>query len=105
MVREVTRTAPTVEIISEGEPITADTYSVILHNDDVTPTPLVLVVLHETFQLDTRTAIDKILEAEATGMSRVASGCSFIQADEKVTEATNICRKVGYELVFTIEED
>ena len=105
MLKEMTRDIVIEEVLEDGETITAQPYQVILHNDDVTPVPLVLMVLVSVFELDTMKAIDKINEAERNNKARVKGGYSYSEAMEKVKESDNLCEEIGFKLKFTIEEE
>lgn len=105
MLKEMTRDRVIEEVLEDGETITAPTYQVILHNDDVTPVPLVLMVLVSVFQLDTMESINKINEAERKDKAKIKGGYSFSEAIEKVEESDKMCEKIGFKLQFTIEEE
>ena len=105
MVKDKVRPIEIVEDLDDTEELTDSPYRVILHNDNTTPIPFVAFILLEVFELNKDNAVRKIMEAESKGASTIMSGCGFEEANEKVSEADSICKKEGYELKFTIEEE
>jgi ATP-dependent Clp protease adapter protein ClpS len=76
----------TITIIREVVDTSLDrTYSLIAHNDDVTPAQLVAVAFL-AIGLDRETAVAKTQEIHNTGSARVKSGMS----KEDVTKAYNV---------------
>lgn len=105
MVKEKTRTEEEVEILEEDEILTEKSYAVIIHNDEVTPTPIVFLVLIDVFGLDSSKTIGVIEMAEKNGKAMVKGGYTFSQAMEDVNKAKSLTRSFGLDLKFTIEEE
>jgi len=105
MVREETKTNIVIEELEDVEYLEEKTYQVILHNDDVTPTPLVHIVLMSIFSLSPKASIEKIIEAESKGQTKAGGNYTFSAANEKVNEANNFCERYEYKLNLTIEEE
>jgi ATP-dependent Clp protease adapter protein ClpS len=79
-------------------------YKVFVHNDDVTPMILVVDVLRGIFGLDTRRAMEVMVEAHNSGIAFVTA-LSFEQAEFRVEQAHSIARGRGYPLTFTYEPE
>ena len=95
-----------VEVISDVDTIEEKTYSIVLHNDDVTPVPFVFVVLIEVFEKSMEVTMRIVVQTELNGKAAVKQGLSFEEANKKYDEAMNYCKEEGMmDLKFTIEEE
>jgi ATP-dependent Clp protease adaptor protein ClpS len=95
-----------VEVISDVDTIEEKTYSIVLHNDDVTPVPFVFVVLIEVFEKSMEETMRIVVQTELNGKAAVKQGLSFEEANKKYDEAMNYCKEEGMmDLKFTIEEE
>lgn len=95
-----------VEVISDVDTIEEKTYSIVLHNDDVTPVPFVFVVLIEVFEKSMEETMRIVVKTELNGKAAVKQGLSFEEANKKYDEAMNYCKEEGMmDLKFTIEEE
>lgn len=105
MVREMIRPEEEVEILEEDEVITEHSYSVVIHNDDVTPDIIVVHVLISVFGLSPERMAGVIKEAEQKGKAVVKGGYTFSEATEDVNRAKKETEALGFDLKFTIEEE
>lgn len=95
-----------VEVISDVDTIEEKTYSIVLHNDDVTPVPFVFMVLIEVFEKSMEETMRIVVQTELNGKTAVKQGLSFEEANKKYDEAMNYCKEEGMmDLKFTIEEE
>lgn len=95
-----------VEVISDVDTIEEKTYSIVLHNDDVTPVPFVFMVLIEVFEKSMEETMRIVVQTELNGKAAVKQGLSFEEANKKYDEAMNYCKEEGMmDLKFTIEEE
>ena len=94
-----------VEVISDVDTIEEKTYSIVLHNDDVTPVPFVFVVLIEVFEKSMEETMRIVVQTELNGKAAVKQGLSFEEANKKYDEAMNYCKEGMMDLKFTIEEE
>lgn len=95
-----------VEVISDVDTIEEKTYSIVLHNDDVTPVPFVFMVLLEVFEKSMEETMRIVVQTELNGKAAVKQGLSFEEANKKYDEAMNYCKEEGMmDLKFTIEEE
>jgi ATP-dependent Clp protease adaptor protein ClpS len=79
-------------------------YRVILLNDDFTPRAFVVKVLRLVFRMGTETAERVMLIAHTRGACVVAVYTREI-AETKAQQATDLGRREGYPLTFTIEPE
>jgi ATP-dependent Clp protease adaptor protein ClpS len=79
-------------------------YKVLLHNDDFTPVELVLLVLEKVFKMNARQAFDVMKTAHTTGLCLCGVYPHEI-AEQRTVEATDLARKEGYALRFSIEKE
>lgn len=79
-------------------------YKVIFLNDDATPMDFVVSLLIEFFKHSEDTARDLTMKIHSEG-SGVVGIYTYEIAEQKSTEATNICRSNGFPLRIRIEED
>lgn len=79
-------------------------YKVILLNDDYTPREFVVAVLSVVFRMNEEEALNVMLTAHGKGTCVVAVFTREI-AETKATEATELGRREGYPLMFTIEPE
>lgn len=79
-------------------------FRVIIHNDDITPYDLVLVVLCTIFELNIKRAEEITFEAHTNGLALVII-LPYKEAHQKVYSAQSLARQHGYPLSFTLEAD
>jgi ATP-dependent Clp protease adaptor protein ClpS len=82
----------------------APRYRVIVHNDDVTPMPLVVSVLTGIFRLEAKVAARIMWEAHRTGVAHVAT-LALEEAEVRCERAHALARGFGYPLTFTYEPE
>ena len=78
-------------------------YSVVLHNDSMTPRGFVVLSLKHCFNKAEREAEQIMMEAHEEGNAVVATFTREI-AETKATKANNFSTKHGYVLLFTAEK-
>lgn len=66
-----------VEVISDVDTIEEKTYSIVLHNDDVTPVPFVFMVLIEVFEKSMEETMRIVVQTELNGKTAVKQGLSL----------------------------
>lgn len=95
---------PALQAIMDAskEPKQPDNYSVLLHNDDVTPYQTVVDTLVEVFGHDSETARRLMFVVHRTGQPGVVCVLPEPDADSKIAEAA--AKSVGYPLTFTKEK-
>ncbi len=79
-------------------------YSVIIHNDDITPMDFVVRVLRTIFLLSAPRALQVMYEAHFMGSAYVQS-CTHSEAVKRVASASFTAGLEGYPLRFTIEKE
>lgn len=95
---------PDIQIIEETETELEPMYSVIIHNDDVTPINFVVEVLKQIFFLGNDRAAEIMLAAHVKGSAYVQS-LSRIEAEKRVARAHQAAGMQGYPLTFTVERE
>ena len=96
--------APEVELLlpPEAETELDPPYSVLLHNDEVTPWGFVVVVLRIVFDFDQAKAEGVTMEAHQTGLAHVAT-MPKEQAKYCVGKAHGLAREADHPLTFSLE--
>lgn len=79
-------------------------WSVLIHNDDVTPMDFVVHVLRSIFGLTYPLAEAVMLTAHYTGLAYVVT-LSHEEAKYRVGQAHGLARAAGYPLTFSIEPE
>ena len=95
---------PEIHIIEETDTELEPMYSVIIHNDDVTPMDFVVEVLKQIFFLGNDRAAEIMLAAHVKGSAYVQS-LPRIEAEKRVQRAHQAAAIQGYPLTFTIEPE
>lgn len=95
---------PEIQIIEETDTDLEPLYSVIIHNDDVTPMDFVVEVLKQIFFLGNDRAAEIMLAAHIKGSAYVQT-LSRIEAEKRVQHAHQAAGMQGYPLTFTIERE
>ncbi len=85
-----------VESADEGR------WTVLVHNDDVTPYDFVLAVLHHIFHLSPELAEHVTWQAHTKGVAPVCSR-SKSEAEQLIADAHAAARANGYPLTFSME--
>ena len=96
--REVPEIHTLEDIDTELEPM----YSVVIHNDDVTPMDFVVEVLKQIFFLGNDRAAEIMLAAHVKGSAYVQT-LPRVEAEKRVQHAHQTAGTAGYPLTFTIE--
>jgi len=96
--REVPEIHTLEDIDTELEPM----YSVVIHNDDVTPMDFVVEVLKQIFFLGNDRAAEIMLAAHVKGSAYVQT-LPRVEAEKRVQHAHQAAGTAGYPLTFTIE--
>ena len=96
--REVPEIHTLEDIDTELEPM----YSVVIHNDDVTPMDFVVEVLKQIFFLGNDRAAEIMLAAHVKGSAHVQT-LPRVEAEKRVQHAHQAAGMAGYPLTFTIE--
>lgn len=79
-------------------------YKVILHNDDLTPMDLVVMILITVFRKEEPEAVRLMLQVHNQG-SAVAGVYSYDIAVSKTRRATSIARAEGYPLQLSCQPE
>lgn len=95
---------PEIQIDEESETELEPLYSVIIHNDDVTPMDFVVEVLKQIFFLGNDRAAEIMLTAHVKGSAYVQT-LPKSEAERRVGNAHRAARNEGYPLRFTIEPE
>lgn len=98
-----TQSPPMLEPTTDERTEVAPPWSVILHNDDVTPMDFVVWLLISTFGHPYDAAIVLMLEVHESGAAVVAS-CSQERAELYVEQVHSIARPRGYPLSASCEK-
>lgn len=100
----MTGSLPEIQIIEETKTELEPLYSVIIHNDEVTPMDFVVEVLKQIFFLGNDRAAEIMLAAHIKGSAYVQT-LSKAEAEKRVKNAHHAARAVGYPLTLTIERE
>lgn len=95
---------PEIHIIEETDTELEPMYSVIIHNDDVTPMDFVVEVLKQIFFLGNDRAAEIMLAAHIKGSAYVQS-LPRGEAEKRVQHAHQAAGMQGYPLTFTVERE
>ena len=95
---------PDIQIIEETDTELEPMYSVIIHNDDVTPMDFVVEVLKQIFFLGNDRAAEIMLAAHVKGSAYVQS-LPRMEAEKRVQHAHQAAGLQGYPLTFTVERE
>ncbi len=95
---------PEIQIIEETDTDLESLYSVIIHNDDVTPMDFVVEVLKQIFFLGNDRAAEIMLAAHIKGSAYVQT-LPRIESEKRVQHAHQAAGMQGYPLTFTIERE
>ena len=95
---------PDIQIIEETDTELEPMYSVIIHNDDVTPMDFVVEVLKQIFFLGNDRAAEIMLAAHIKGTAYVQS-LPRMEAEKCVQHAHQAAGMQGYPLTFTVERE
>ena len=95
---------PEIHILEETDTDLEPMYSVIIHNDDVTPMNFVVEVLKQIFFLGNDRAAEIMLAAHLRGSAYVQS-LPRMEAEKRVQKAHQAAGMEGYPLTFTLERE
>jgi len=98
------QTLPEIQFIEETETELEPMYSVIIHNDDVTPMNFVVEVLKQIFYLSNDRAAEIMLAAHIKGSAYVQS-LPKSEAGNRIEKAHFAAKMEGYPLRFTMERE
>ena len=95
---------PEIHIIEETDTELEPMYTVVIHNDDVTPMNFVVEVLKQIFFLGNDRAAEIMLAAHVKGSAYVQT-LPRIEAEKRVQRAHQAAGMQGYPLHFSIERE
>lgn len=95
---------PEIHIIEETDTELEPMYTVIIHNDDVTPMNFVVEVLKQIFFLGNDRAAEIMLAAHVKGSAYVQT-LPRNEAEKRVQRAHQAAGMQGYPLNFSIERE
>ena len=95
---------PEIHILEETDTDLEPMYSVVIHNDDVTPMNFVVEVLKQIFFLGNDRAAEIMLAAHLRGSAYVQS-LPRMEAEKRVQKAHQAAGMEGYPLTFTLERE
>lgn len=95
---------PEIHILEETDTDLEPLYSVVIHNDDVTPMNFVVEVLKQIFFLGNDRAAEIMLAAHLRGSAYVQS-LPRMEAEKRVQQAHQAAGMEGYPLTFTLERE
>lgn len=95
---------PEIEILEETDTELEPMYSIVIHNDNVTPMDFVVEVLKQILFLGNDRAAEIMLAAHIKGSAYVQS-LPRIEAEKRVGNAHQAAGMLGYPLAFTIERE
>ena len=95
---------PEIHIIEETDTELEPMYTVIIHNDDVTPMNFVVEVLKQIFFLGNDRAAEIMLAAHVKGSAYVQT-LPRIEAEKRVQRAHQAAGMQGYPLHFSVERE
>lgn len=95
---------PEIHILEETDTELEPLYSVIIHNDDVTPMDFVVEVLKQIFFLGNDRAAEIMLTAHIKGSAYVQS-LPQAEAEKRVQHAHQAASLEGYPLQFSMERE
>ncbi|HEY1011616.1 MAG TPA: ATP-dependent Clp protease adaptor ClpS [Herpetosiphonaceae bacterium] len=99
-----TATTTDTEYVVLGQEELEKPYRVILQNDDITPTEVVVLILNSVFDIPPARAITIMLTAHNNGRALVTV-LPFEEASERVYSAQSLARDAGFPLSFYLEPD
>ncbi len=100
----ISQAFPEIQIIEETDTELSPMYSVIIHNDDVTPMDFVVEVLKQIFFLGNDRAAEIMLEAHIKGSAYVQT-LPKPEAEKRINRAHQAADTAGYPLHFSIEPE
>lgn len=95
---------PEIQIIEETNTELEPLYSVIIHNDEITPMDFVVEVLKQIFFLGNDRAAEIMLTAHVKGSAYVQS-LPLAEAEKRTQRAHQAAGIQGYPLTFTVERE
>ena len=98
------QTVPSIEIVEETKTELEPLYSVIIHNDDVTPMDFVVHVLITIFVLAQPDAMEAMLIAHIKGAAYVQT-LPKTEAEKRINKAHFAAGLEGYPLHFSLEPE
>lgn len=99
-----TQATPEIQILDETDTELEPMFTVIIHNDDVTPMDFVVEVLKQIFFLGNDRAAEIMLAAHVKGSAYVQT-LPRIEAEKRVQHAHQAAGMEGYPLTFTLERE
>lgn len=100
----MTDSLPNIQVIEETETMLEPMYSVIIHNDEVTPMDFVVEALKQIFFLGNDRAAEVMLAAHIKGSAYVQT-LSKPEAAKRIQKARYAAQVEGYPLRFTLEPE
>lgn len=95
---------PEIQLIEETDTELEPLYTVIIHNDDVTPMDFVVYILKTIFYLGNDRASEIMLTAHINGSAYVQT-LARSEAERRIDRAHAEAGNAGYPLKFTMEPE
>lgn len=95
---------PEIQLIEETDTELEPLYTVIIHNDDVTPMDFVVHILKTIFYLGNDRASEIMLTAHINGSAYVQT-LARSEAERRIDRAHAEAGNAGYPLKFTMEPE
>ena len=96
--------SPEIQIIEETDTELGPLYTVIIHNDNVTPMDFVVHILKTVFYLSNAKAADIMLTSHIYGSAYVQT-LAKSEAEKRINKAHTEANNAGYPLKFTMEPE
>lgn len=97
-------TLPEIQLIEETDTELEPLYTVIIHNDDVTPMDFVVHILKTIFYLGNDRASEIMLTAHVNGSAYVQT-LARSEAQKRIDKAHAEASNAGYPLKFSMEPE
>ena len=97
-------TLPEIQIIEETDTELEPLFTVIIHNDNITPMDFVVHILKTIFYLSNPKSADIMLTAHLYGSAYVQM-LAKSEAEKRINKAHNEANNAGYPLKFTMEAE
>ena len=97
-------TLPEIQIIEETDTELEPLFTVIIHNDNITPMDFVVHILKTIFYLSNPKSADIMLTAHIYGSAYVQT-LAKPEAEKRINKAHSEANNAGYPLKFTMEAE
>ena len=95
---------PEIQIIEETDTELEPLFTVIIHNDNITPMDFVVYILKTIFYLSNPKSADIMLTAHVYGSAYVQT-LAKSEAEKRISKAHAEAHNAGYPLKFTMEPE